>query len=408
MSKQLSVEQTPVITGLGVVSPIGQGTAAFGEALMAGASRFGMLQREGRGQERFIGAELTDFSPPLRLQSLRLRQVGLPAQVAVSALEQAWQQAQLDTAGAAEVGLLVGGSNLNQRQQYLHNHRYSEKVAFVRPTYASGFMDTDLVAVLTQAFAITAPSYTLGGASSSGQLALIQAARTVHCGDMPICIALGALQDISELELQAFISLGAMVDSNEPQFASQACRPFDADHGGFVYGENCAALVVESLASAQARGVQPLARIAGSAVVMDAQRGVHPSLQGEVQAMTLALAEAGWSPGQVDLVSPHGTGSQVGDEIELQALQQVGLSHAWINTPKSITGHGLSAAGAVELVASVLQLQQQTLHPCRNLSNPIAEMNWVNHTHQACVNRTLNLSLGFGGINTAVCLETLL
>jgi malonyl-ACP decarboxylase len=223
---------------------------------------------------------------------------------------------------------------------------------------------------------------------------------------MPICIALGALQDVSELELQAFASLGAMASCDKTRPPTEVCRPFDADHGGFVYGENCAALVVESLLSAQVRGVRPLARIVGTGVVMDAQRGVHPSLEGEVQAMALALAEADWSPRQVDLISPHGTGSKVGDGIEVQALQQIGLSHAWINTTKSITGHGLGAAGAVELVATVLQLQQQTLHPCLNLSSPIADMHWVHSAGPQCVSRALSLSLGFGGINTAVCLET--
>ncbi len=396
-----------VISGLGIISPIGQNSETFFAALMAGKSNFSMLSRPGRGMGRFMGAELVNFTPPPILLERKIRHTCLTAQVAVAAITQAWQQADLDQLASQDLGLIIGGSNLNQRQQLLHYRQYQDKLAFIRPRYAASFMDTDISAVATQTFGIHGLAYSLGGASSSGQLALIQAAHAVSSGQVRTCLALGALLDISELELQAFQSLGAMAPVDKAIKASAACRPFDQDHQGFVYGENCAVLVVETLASATSRGVTPLARIAGTGLVIDGNCSPNPSQKGEEQAMRQALNQAKWKADSIDLVNPHGTGSKLGDEIELQALQALGLSQAWINTTKSMTGHGLTAAGAVELVATVLQLQHQQLHPCLNLANPIGKMNWVTNedNNPYKLKRALSLSLGFGGINTAVCLE---
>jgi malonyl-ACP decarboxylase len=140
---------------------------------------------------------------------------------------------------------------------------------------------------------------------------------------------------------------------------------------------------------------------------MDGNRNPDPSLEGETRAIQLAMRAAGWSAAHIDYVNPHGTASILGDETELRALAASKLQGAYINATKSLIGHGLSAAGTVEVIATVLQMQSGRLHPSRNLENPIdPDFNWV---RQESVNhrieRALTLSMGFGGINTALCLQ---
>jgi malonyl-ACP decarboxylase len=142
---------------------------------------------------------------------------------------------------------------------------------------------------------------------------------------------------------------------------------------------------------------------------MDGNRNPDPSLEGEAQAIRNALQSAGWTPEQIDYVNPHGTGSHVGDETELKALYACGLTGARLNATKSLIGQGRHAAGTVEVIATLLQMKAGRLHPTRNLDNPIdPSLNWVrNEAVDHSIGNALTLSMGFGGINTALCWENL-
>jgi malonyl-ACP decarboxylase len=268
-------------------------------------------------------------------------------------------------------------------------------------------MDSDLCGLCTEAFGIRGLAYTVGGASASGQLAVLEAIHAVESGRMDVCIAMGALMDISYWECQGLRSLGAMGSNRYANAPALACRPFDRDRDGFIFGESCGVVVIESLASARRLGRPPYARLSGWAMGMDANRNPNPSIEGEVAAIKAALEHAGLLPMDIDYINPHGTGSTIGDITELESIRQCGLDHAYLNATKSITGHGLSAAGAVEMIAVLLQMKEGRLHPTRNLDNPIdSSFNWVGGqsvTHT--MENALNLSMGFGGINTAVCLQ---
>src|SRR5262249_54915257 len=139
---------------------------------------------------------------------------------------------------------------------------------------------------------------------------------------------------------------------------ARACRPFDRDRDGFIYGEACGALVIERSGAARRRGRRPHARVAGWGLCMDAHRNPDPSAEGEMAAIGEALSRARLRPADIDYVNLHGTGSVLGDTTELLALERCGLGHARLNATKAITGHGLTAAGAVELVAVVLQMNE--------------------------------------------------
>lgn len=394
------------ITGVGITTPIGQGAAAVGAALLGGKNAFRVMQRRGRqqGDSTFLGGEIESLQLPDNLQQLTKRVSSWSAQVALATLAEAWYDAQLDAVDPTRVGLVVGGSNLQQRELTLIQDAYRERLNFLRPTYGQVFMDTDITALCSEAFGIEGLAYTTGGASASGQLAIVQAIQAVRSGQVDACIALGALMDLSYYECQGLRALGAMGSERFADDAAAACRPFDRLHDGFIYGENCGALVIEQPSHARRK---PYAFIRGWSYQVSGHRNPDPSLEAEVRAINTAVAMSGMTTAQIDYVNPHGTGSPLGDAIELQALRSCGLAGARINATKSILGHGLSAAGAVEVIATILQMQAGALHPTRNLQEPIdSAFNWV--TGETCEHRmrhALSTSFGFGGINSAICLS---
>lgn len=409
---KLTHEPEVFVTGIGVTTAIGQGQAAFSSALLEGRSNFRVMQRPGRQcaqsqNSPFLGAEITQFTVPASIPKHILRTASLSAQVALATLHEAWQDANLDDVDPLRVGLVVGGSNFQQRELVLIQESYRDRVQFLRPTYGMSFMDSDVCGLCTEHFGIRGFAYTVGSASASGQVAAIQAIQAVQSQQVDVCIVLGALMDLSYWECQAFRSISAM---GSERFATQpalACRPFDRDRDGFIYGESCGALVIERSRSAAGQDVAPYARIAGWSMRMDGNRNPDPSLQGEVGVIRQALQRAGWSAEEVDYINPHGTGSIVGDETELNALRECGLGEAYLNATKSIIGHGLTAAGTVEIIATLIQMKQRRLHPTLNLERPIqAGHRWVGSGGEPhVIQKAVKLSFGFGGVNTAVCLQ---
>jgi malonyl-ACP decarboxylase len=397
-----------LITGLGVTSAIGQGKSAVTSALLQGRQVFDVMQRPGRQKgTAFLGAEIPSLCLPDRLAKREVRTASFSGQVALATLYEAWSEAKLDGVDADRIGLVVGGSNLGQREVIQTCETYADRLSYLRPTYGISFLDSDLCGLCTEQFGIRGLAYTVGGASASGHVSIIQAAQAVLTGTVDICIAMGALMDLSYLECQALRALGAMGTDKYANEPARACRPFDKDRDGFLYGEACGAVVIERAVTATQRHVIPYAVLAGWAMGMDGNRNPNPSYDGEVQVIKRALDTASLSAQEVDYINPHGTGSVAGDETELKALRDCQLSHAYINTTKSITGHGLSAAGTVEVIATLLQMQASQLHPSLNLDDPLdPSFNWVlSQSIPHVIAHALNLSIGFGGVNTAICLK---
>jgi len=404
---------TLVASGLGIVAAVGQGADAVCEALLAGRHAFACMQRPGRqlpaapGQAApfpaFIGAEIGALRLPEGLPASMLRTASLSGQAALAVLHEAWTDAALDSVDPARIGLVIGGSNLQQRELVAMQDAYRGRERFLRPSYGMGFMDSDLCGLCTEAFPIRGFAHTLGGASASGQAAVIHALEAVRSGRVDACIAIGGLMDLSYWECQGLRSLGAMGSDRHAGDPASACRPFDASRDGFIFGESCAALVVERADHARRRF--PWAALAGWGMAMDGNRNPNPSLDGECAAIVRALSMAGVRPEDIDYVNPHGTGSHIGDITEVQALRDSGLGHVRLNTTKSLLGHGLTAAGAVELAVVLLQMRAGRLHPSRNLVDPIDPgLRWVREASEPhAIRAALNMSMGFGGINTAIC-----
>jgi len=395
-----------VVTGMGAVSAIGAGKALFRDGLFEGRQAFGVMQRPGRQQSSaFLGAEIADI--PLAWCPPRLQAASLSVRAALFVLHEAWEEAGLASVEGHRIGLVVGGSNVQQREIAQLQARYRDRQQFLPPSYALSFSDSDLCGYCTQQFGIRGVAFTCGAGPASGQMAIVQAAQLLLTGQVDACVVVGALMDLSHWECQAFRALGAMGSDRFAAAPAQACRPFDQDREGFIFGECSGALVLERAAHARNRGAAPIACLAGWGVVMDGNRDPSPSLDGEVHAIRTALGAARWSASNVEYVNPHGSGSVLGDSTELLALHECGLRQARINATKSLIGHGLTAAGTVEVVATLLQMQAGRLHPTRNLERPVdPDFAWVTGScAEHRFSKALTLSMGFGGVNTALCWE---
>ncbi|WP_045825691.1 beta-ketoacyl synthase N-terminal-like domain-containing protein [Teredinibacter turnerae] len=404
------------ISGIGLTTALGQGKESILPRLYNGEHNFSIMTREGRqlppGIQHqsippFLGAEIKSLVLPPSISTHLVRNLSLSARTALCTLHEAWQEANLNEVDPRRIGLIVGGNNVQQREIMLLHQRYLGKESFIRPVHAMSFMDTDIAGLCSEAFGIKGFSNTVGGASASGQLAVIQAAKSVLSGDVDVCIALGALMDISYWECQSLRSLGAMGSDRYAQSPGEASRPFDALRDGFIFGESCAALVIERSDSPSRNLHNAKIAISGVGITSDANRNPNPSIVGEANAIKLALHSAGLNSRDIDYVNPHGTGSPLGDETELAALTECGLEGVSINTAKSLLGHGLTSAGAVEIALTALQMVEGKLHPSRNLSEPINQnFQWVQDTSKTkTIKHSVSMSMGFGGINSAVCLS---
>ena len=394
------------ITGVGITTPIGQGKATVQSGLLNATTHFGVMQRPGRQRtgSAFLGAEIGTLQLPVCVPDRMRRTLSWSAQVALATVAEAWSDADLAAVDPQRIGIIVGGSNLQQRELTAVQDTYRDRVEYLRPSYGQAFMDTDISALCSEVFGVRGIAYTAGGASASGHLAIVQAVQAVQTDQLDACIAVGALMDLSCFECQGLRALGAMGSDLFADDPAAACRPFDKQHDGFIYGENCGAVVIERAERVRGR---PYALVRGWSYQVDGHRGPNPSLDGEIRAISAAVKMSGIPIEDFDYVNPHGTGSGLGDEVELRALRGCGLSGARINATKAILGHGLSAAGAVEVIATLLQMQAGALHPTPNLHDPIdPTFLWVQN--EACTHRirnALNASFGFGGINSAICLS---
>jgi malonyl-ACP decarboxylase len=396
-----------LITGIGVTSNIGQGRTNFTSSLMEAKQNFGYLQRSGRqiGNKLFLGSEISNHIYPKDFPERLLQSASFSSCIALITLKEAWDEAKLDDYEPERIGLIVGGSNFQQRYLQQLYQKYNTKPQFFPPSLGFSFFDTDLSSLCSEYFGIKGLAYTVGGASASGQLAIIESANLLQTDQVDICIVLGALMDLSFWELQSFKALGAMGSDRFYQEPVKASRPFDKNRDGFIYGENCGAIVMEK------KGIRnnpkPYARLLGWNLAMDANRNPNPSYEGELFVINQALIRSGLVNSDIDYINPHGTGSPLGDETELKALKSANLNHAFINSTKSIIGHGLSSAGAVEVIATLLQMKESILHPSLNLEQPIDDsFNWVKgKSIDHKIKRALTLNMGFGGINTALCFE---
>lgn len=369
-----------------------------------------------------IAAELKNFSFEQALQHYDLlpasllgtaqrigRRVPHVIQTSLIAALEAWQQAKLFTRSIENqrFGLVVAGHNTTQRYHYNLYTAFQQEPSYLSPTYALHFMDTDQVGTLSEVFNIHGEGYTVGAASASGNAGILHGYRLIQQDLVDYCMVVGVLPDLSPMELQGFYNIGALGGKSFQHDPSKACRPFDHKHEGFIWGQACGCLILESSSKAAQDKISPLGEIVGAALTLDGNRLSQPSQAGETRTMERALVDANMLPGDIQYINTHGSSSVLGDETEVNAIHAVFGKHTpdiWLNSTKSLIGHCLWAAGIVEAIAVLLQLQESFLHPNRNLDNPIdTGCRFVgDHSEAAVIQTAMSNSFGFGGINTSL------
>lgn len=371
---------TVCVTGMGVVSGIGANIDQFTQSLRQGNAQY----------------LIDNLTIP--------RRHTLASYSALMCCEEAWQHAQLNEKkiDGDKIGIIVGGQNINQNFMFNQHDIFKQDPDYLLPSYAIQFLDTDLVGLLSEQFKIHGEGFTIGGASASGNMAIIQGMRLIEHGHVDACVVIGALADLSPLELQAFKQYGALS-------CETRCNPFDVSHSGFVYGQASACLILESLHSAKKRQVATIGSLLGYGMCLDGHRLADPNFDGEVLAMQKALDAAHKKPKEIDYLNPHGTSSVLGDETEARAIKKVfddNITSLWINNTKSLTGHCLWSAGVVEAIAVLIQMQHGFLHPNPFLEIPIEPaLQFVGRESiPATLTYALSNSFGFGGINTSIVL----
>lgn len=310
----------------------------------------------------------------------------------------------VDAVGSAalpDLGVVVAGSNLALGRGFQAFEKFQAEPAFLSPRHGYEFYDTHVMASIAEILGAHGPGMTVGGASGSGNVAIGVALDLVRHGRTEACLVVGPMPDLSPVERHALRTMGALGEPDRP------CRPFDRAAHGFVPGQACAAVLLESDASARQRGAPVMAEIAGACWVQGANHLPSPDLDSEIRAMKGALADSGIGVDDLDLISAHATGTPAGDAVECEALRAV-LGHRAaqvpVNAPKSLFGHALHAAGVVELVAAIRQIQGGFIHGTAGLTNPIAgDLRLVG---PATIDRPLRVvlsnSFGFGSIAASI------
>jgi 3-oxoacyl-(acyl-carrier-protein) synthase len=379
-----------VITGLGVVSVVGDSTETFHAALVEGRSGITKWKRprDARHYSR-IGGDMSDFDLAAHLdrnasrypveQTKRclalMRSAPLVPRLVAAAALQAWHDAGGLTGAAAErVGHTVAGHNLNTGylvENCLTFHQ--DDPDYMEPLFGLLALDTDVLSATSELLGLKGPSFTVGGACASGNLALVAAVDLLRSGRADAILVSGAPIELEPVALHAWAMLDAISIRSFNDDPARASRPFDALREGFVPSEGSGTIVLETLEHARARGARVHAELLGVSATSDASRLTRPDIDGQLRAMRLALDDAGVSPSQVDYINAHATSTPLGDTVEVAAIKAALGERAAripVNSTKSMIGHCLSAAGIVELIATVLQMSHGVVHPTINQEQP--------------------------------------
>jgi 3-oxoacyl-[acyl-carrier-protein] synthase II len=403
-----------VITGLGLITPLGQGKDALWEGLTLPRRVIGLITRfDASGYSTRIAAEVKDFDPTQFMDRKDARRASRFIQFAIAATHLALQDAQLaiTDANREQVGVLIGsgigGIDYMDSQVRLLDRYGPDRISPFLPAMMISDMASGMVSIH---FGIKGPNLCAVTACSTGADAIGLATRLIQYGDAEVMLAGGSEAAIEPIGIAGFCAARAMSTRNDdPEHAS---RPFDAERDGFVMGEGAGVLVLESLEHAQARGARIYAEVLGYGMTADAYHITQPDPEGDgaLRAMRKAIQDAGLQPTDIDYINAHGTSTRYNDAKETLAIKRLLGEHAYrvpVSSTKSVTGHLLGAAGAVEAAICVLALQHQTIPPTINYEHPDPEcdLDYVPNTPRpATLRYVMTNSFGFGGHNSVLVL----
>lgn len=406
-----------VVTGLGAVTPLGVGIEPTWNGLLAGLSGVGpVTAMDASAYTTRIAAEVKGFEPEQWLEKRDAKRMDRFISFAVASATMALQDAQFpldDEELKLETGVLIGSgigglkTLGDQHEKLLHQgpDRVSPfLVPFMIPDMASGFVSIT--------HGLKGPNTCVVTACATGANSIGDAYHIIKRGDAAAMLAGGTEAPINEIGLAGFCAARAMSTRNDDP--ERASRPFDKDRDGFVIGEGSGVLVLEDLALAQARGARIYAEIIGYGMTGDAHHMTAPDPEGDgaCRSMTKALRSAGLQPSDVGYINAHGTSTMYNDRLETLAIKRAFGDAAYqipVSSIKSMIGHTLGAAGAIEAIACILALRDQVLPPTMNLDepDPDCDLDYVpNQARKAALSVAASNSFGFGGHNATLIVKS--
>jgi len=401
-----------VVTGTGIISPLGHSACETWDALIAGRSGTATITLfDPEGFDSRVAGEVKDFDPAKYMDRKEARRADRFTQFAVVAAHEALKQARFTigpdngTNVAVIIGTAIGGiTTLVEEYETMRTKGPSRVSPFLvpmmLPDMASGHLSIKLGA--------KGVNYSIVSACASGADSIGEAANIIRRGDADVAVAGGTEAAITPIAVAGFAAARALTSCNDAP--ERASRPFDAGREGFVLGEGAGVLLLEAEEHALARGATILAELAGYGATSDAFHITQPDEKGEgaARAMQKALAHAGLEPDDIGYVNAHGTSTSMNDKLETLALKKVFGEYAYtlpISSTKSAMGHLLGAAGAVEAAICVLALQNGIIPPTINYAtpDPDCDLDYVpNVARSAAIDAVMTNSLGFGGHNASL------
>lgn len=402
-------KQRVVVTGLGMVTPLGLNVEDTWKGILAGKSGVGLIEHfDASDISCRICSTVKNFDPLPYMSEKEARRNDIFIQYGVAAAVQAITDSglQVTEANADRIGLAVGsgigGLPMIARSTEILLQSGPRKIS---PFFIPGAIINMIAGNLSIMYNMRGPNIAVVTACTTGTHNIGLAARMIAHGDADVMIAGGSEMATTKLGVSGFAAMRALSTRNDAP--EKASRPWDKDRDGFVLGDGAGMLVLESYEHAKARGAKIYAELAGFGMSADASHITtpHPEGLGAANAMNTALKDAGMSHTDIDYVNAHGTSTPAGDELEVLALKRSFGDHAYkfaVSSTKSMIGHLLGAAGAVEAIFCVLAMRDQIAPPTINLDNPGdgCDLNFVPHKAQKMrIKATLSNSFGFGGTN---------
>ncbi len=405
-----------VITGLGAITPLGNDVRTTWNNMLQGKSGIDLIKSFDTSKHNVkIAGEVKNFQPETKLDPKAIKRLDRCVQLCLWAALESAADAQIDFEkyDKTDIGVIIGsgiGGLLTWEEEHI-------KYINQGPARVSPFLIPMMIPDMTSGYVaihygLKGPNYTTVSACASGAHAIGTAFREIKLGNASVIVTGGAEAPVTPFALAGFSNMRALSRRNdEPQKAS---RPFDQARDGFVMAEGAAVLILEELEFAKRRGAKIYAEIVGFGATGDGYHITAPSPEGEGarRSMERAIKEAGCSKEQIDYINTHGTSTDLNDKFEARAIKDLFGSHApkiFLNSTKSMIGHTLGAAGAIEAVVTVLSIYEQILHPSVNLENPDPECEGLNfvlkESKRTKIDYALSNSLGFGGHNATLCFK---
>ncbi|MBM2813878.1 MAG: 3-oxoacyl-(acyl-carrier-protein) synthase 2 [Ignavibacteria bacterium] len=408
-----------VVTGLGTVSPIGNSVAEFWQSMMEGKSGTGPITRfDPVNHDTKFANELKNYDPLLHMNRKEVQRMDLFCQYAISAATMAVEDAAInfETLDRERIGVIFGsgiGGMWTYHHQMLNLFEADGNPHRISPFFVPMLISDIAAGHIAIRWGLKGPNYATVSACATSSHAISDAFMLIQRGNADMILCGGSESVVCPMGIGGFNSMKALSTRNDnPESAS---RPFDKDRDGFVMGEGGGIIVIESYEHAMDRGAKIYAELAGIGLTDDAFHITQPSEGGEgaVRSMRICLEDAGLVPEDIDYINAHGTSTPYNDKNETQAIKTLFGAHAYkmkISSTKSMTGHLLGAAGAVEAIASVMALKEQTAPPTINYITPDPECDLdytPNKPAKHRIKAVISNTFGFGGHNASLCFKEL-